>query len=1185
MSRNPLSYMGIRPKKTAKVTVASEDPSTDWLNHDLGDVVVNEDTKTAYMLTSKENSISTWYPISGNGGTDFQDSVIKQCAVGAATETEGNRYLSTATGGAWTINYIYEWSSGSWEGTAPASGMMTYDENTTTILVYTGAAWQNASATIGSASETAEGVIELATTTEVVAGIDTTRAVTTAGLIAKLGTQTDHGVLLGSGTTAAVTATAAGTSGQPLLSSGAGADPNWGTLSVEYGGTEATSLTDHGVLVGSGVTAITALTVGTDGQVLVGDTSADPVFATISSTDGSVTTALGAGTLALTVTQAAEAQLGGGEVATDAECVTGSDDTKLVSAKKMATYCGTLPIGVDSNETTKGVVEIATQAEVATGTIDSPYAVTPLKLKTHLASPNPIGSVAPSTGAFTTLASAGTTSLLGGQVDIATDNAANAVNIGLGSVARAIAIGSSAASHTITIGSDTGACSLDLVVGTGNFTLDGAATSDFTVGASSTTGAITVGGTAQTGTITIGSSSGTNIVEIATGTGKATVNIADGLLGSIVSVANSANSVAQTINLAGGASAANSTVNILSGNASAGTQTFNVMTGTRAGAVNISTGAAAHVTTIGNSNGAAQVDILVGTGNFSVEGANTSTYGISTSGADSGTITIGGGTGVQQIDFATGGTGVKTVNLATGAIGNIVTIGTVSAAASLDLKCGTGNFTLEGATGSTYTISGTGVNTGTVTIAGGTGARTVNLGIGGTGAKTINVGTGASADVITIGTTDGAGSLDLKCGTNNFTLEGATGSTYTISGTGVNTGTCTFGGGTGARAINLGIGGTGVKTIGIGTGASADIITIGTTDGAGSLALVCGTGNFTLEGDVATTYGISATGANTGTISIGTGTGAQILNLMTGGTGVKTVNIATGAIGNLVTIGTVTAAASLDLKCGTGNFTLEGNVASTYSISATGANVGTITIGAGTGAQTLNLMTGGTGVKTVNIATGAIGNLVTIGTVTAAASLDLKCGTGNFTLEGDVASTYEISSTGANTGTCKFASGTGARTVEIAGGGTGIKTINIGTGATADVITVGTTDGAGTTDLISGSGGVTINGGGDGLVDVVPSTDSQATPTAATTQNSNVLVATFTGYTTAAAGTQSFTITNSLISTSSGILTGIHNAGAADAQMVIKRITPAAGSCVVLTQNDGAAALDGDVVISLWVLS
>jgi hypothetical protein len=346
----------------------------------------------------------------------------------------------------------------------------------------------------------------------------------------------------------------------------------------------------------------------------------------------------------------------------------------------------------------------------------------------------------------------------------------------------------------------------------------------------------------------------------------------------------------------------------------------------------------------------------------------------------------------------------------------------------------------------------------------------------GTVARAVSIASSAAAHTVTIGSATGAASLDLLAGTGNFTLEGGTATTYDISGTGANTGTITISGGTGAQTTNIATGGTGIKTVNIGTGAIGNVITMGTVTGAASLDLLCGTGNFTLEGNVASTYDISATGVNTGTVTIGAGTGARTVNLATGGTGIKTVNIGTGAIDNVITIGTATGAASLDLLCGTGNFTLEGGTASTYDISATGVNTGTVTIGAGTGARTVNLATGGTGIKTVNLGTGAIDNVITIGTVTGAASLDLLCGTGNFTLEGNVASTYEISSTGANTGTCKFASGTGARTVEIAGGGTGIKTINIGAAATADVITIGTTTGAGSTTIAAGTGDITLSG-------------------------------------------------------------------------------------------------------------
>ena len=90
---------------------------------------------------------------------------------------------------------------------------------------------------------------------------------------------TDHGVVLGSGT-AAVSVTAAGTSGQALISGGSGADPAFAEVSVPGGGTGATSLTDHGVVLGSGAAAVSVTAAGTSGQVLTsGGGSADPDWA------------------------------------------------------------------------------------------------------------------------------------------------------------------------------------------------------------------------------------------------------------------------------------------------------------------------------------------------------------------------------------------------------------------------------------------------------------------------------------------------------------------------------------------------------------------------------------------------------------------------------------------------------------------------------------------------------------------------------------------------------------------------------------------------------------------------------------------------------------------------------------------------------------------------------------------
>ncbi len=65
--------------------------------------------------------------------------------------------------------------------------------------------------------------------------------------------------------------------------------------------TQLTGLTNHSVLVGAGSATITKLSVGSNGQVLLGATAADPAFATLTSPDSSITFTTGANSLALAV--------------------------------------------------------------------------------------------------------------------------------------------------------------------------------------------------------------------------------------------------------------------------------------------------------------------------------------------------------------------------------------------------------------------------------------------------------------------------------------------------------------------------------------------------------------------------------------------------------------------------------------------------------------------------------------------------------------------------------------------------------------------------------------------------------------------------------------------------------------------------------------------------------------------
>jgi len=70
-----------------------------------------------------------------------------------------------------------------------------------------------------------------------------------------------------------------------------------GTLVVANGGTGATTLTDGGVLLGSGTGVITATGQPTNGQLLIGSTGADPVLASLTSTGTTLTVTEGGGTL------------------------------------------------------------------------------------------------------------------------------------------------------------------------------------------------------------------------------------------------------------------------------------------------------------------------------------------------------------------------------------------------------------------------------------------------------------------------------------------------------------------------------------------------------------------------------------------------------------------------------------------------------------------------------------------------------------------------------------------------------------------------------------------------------------------------------------------------------------------------------------------------------------------------
>lgn len=447
-----------------------------------------------------------------------------------------------------------------------------------------------------------------------------------------------------------------------------------------------------------------------------------------------------------------------------------------------------------STESAVGLIQEATDAQAVAGTNlnpATPLAVQPKNLAPVFASPPAIGGTAPAAAAFTTLGASGLASLSGSAtilsagtaINIGSDASADAINLGTGAAARTIILGNStgatsialnvgtgalnlgtnAIAHTVTLGNITGATAVNINTGTGGSAIT---TTNGTFTLATGTGAINVGTDAVAKTLTLGNVTGATAVNINTGTGGSTYTTTNG-----------------TFTLATGTGGINigtdAAAKVITLGNSTGATSIVLNNGT--GALNLGTNAIAHTVTIGNVTGATAVNINVGTGNFDLEGATTSTYTISGTGVNTGTITIGGGTGAQTLNVMSS-TGGKTVNIANGAGANLVTIGSVTGASSMSLLVGTGNFSLDGAATSTYTFApsvtsgtinfgGTGANTGTATILGGTGAQTINVAAS-TGVKTLNIGTGAAANVITLGTTNTTASLNLQSGSGNVSVTG-----------------------------------------------------------------------------------------------------------------------------------------------------------------------------------------------------------------------------------------------------------------------------------------------------------------------------------------------------------------------------------------------------------------------------
>ena len=116
------------------------------------------------------------------------------------------------------------------------------------------------------------------------------------------------------------------------------------TMTINVGG-----LTPYAVQVGSGANKLHSLSVGTNGQILVGNTGGYPTFYTLGTTNG-INSTIGAGTLSIGGITASTSQIGVSLLATDAETIAGTVSDHVIVPTSLKAKLGTqtqyaLPVG------------------------------------------------------------------------------------------------------------------------------------------------------------------------------------------------------------------------------------------------------------------------------------------------------------------------------------------------------------------------------------------------------------------------------------------------------------------------------------------------------------------------------------------------------------------------------------------------------------------------------------------------------------------------------------------------------------------------------------------------------------------------------------------------------------------------------------------------------------------------
>ena len=565
--------------------------------------------------------------------------------------------------------------------------------------------------------------------------------------------------------------------------------------------------------------------------------------------------------------------------------------------------------------------------------------------------------------------------------------------------------------------------------------------------------------------------------------------------------------------------------------------------------------------------GVASVNVHSDVGGVTISGGVASADAVNITSSDAaGGVDIDGGTAGVIVD-STGA-----ISLDAAAASNFSTSG---AGIDLDLASAAGRIIAtagEDAAQAIYLHADAGVSE-TIHIHAdqGTGVASVNI-ASDVGGITLDGGV-ASADAINITSSDAAGGVDIDSGTagtimdstGGISLDAAAASNFNVTGAGID---LTLGSAAGRVIVDGGEDAAQVIYLHANAGVSETIhihSDLGT--GVASVNIASDVGGITLDSGLASADAINITSSDAaGGVDIDSGTAGTILD-STGG-----ISLDAAAASNFNVTG-----AGIDLTLGSaaGRVIVDAgeDAAQAIYLHADAGVSETIDIHAdqGTGVSSINVRSD---VGGISLTSGlASADAINITSSDAAGGVDIDSGTGGMFL----VSTGAVSITGAAASTF-FTTGAG---IDLTLDSTAGSIIVDGGEAASDAVQITASDAAGGVDIAAGTGGIDLAAAG-----ILTATDAVATvasPTAAAVINTNLCTATYTGFTTASSAAQTFTITNSLITTTSALMVTVTNLGSNDAQMTLYRVKQLAGSVELYTTNNGAAALNGNVVICCWV--